>query len=275
MSAPGLEVAVDELAPDGARRLGATIGDPRPFAAGDELPLLWHWAYFAALVPTSGLGPDGHPPRTDAYVGRFPRRMAGGGSVERRGPLVIGRPAQRRSEVERAEEVRGRSGDLAIVTWRHEYLQDGAVVRVERQHLVYRGAPTPPAPASPAGSPPPAPSPSEGFRRRLGFDPVLLFRYSAATWNSHRIHYDRSYVVGVEGYRGLLVHGPLLATLLAAEAEAELGPLARVEYRARAPVFDDDTVDVLATSAERGAMTLEARKPGGEVAMTLEAHGLD
>ena len=98
-----------------------------------------------------------------------------------------------------------------------------------------------------------------------------MFRYSAATWNSHRIHYDAEYATNVEGYPGLVVHGPLLATLLAGEAAREFGEVGSVQYRARAPVFVDDAVQIFAGDAEGGGLALEARKVNGTVAMTLVA----
>ncbi len=244
--------------------------------AGDALPLLWHWAYFPELAPADDLGPDGHPRRTDPWAGRFPRRLAGGGRVTGLAPLVLGAPAVRRSQLAGATERAGRHGGLVVCDWLHTYLQSGRTVRQETQTLIYAAARS-----SRAGQPPaqevPVPGPPEGSEgpwelvRRLEFGPVLLFRFSAVTWNSHRIHYDRPYATQAEGYGGLLVHGPLLTMLLAQEAERVLGALGTIEFRALSPVLDIDTVDVFVRAVGTGACRAEARTADGRAAFTVLA----
>lgn len=275
------------MAPEGAARLAATLGLEVAPAAGEALPIPWHWAYFLEPVPRSRLGPDGHPRRGDALAGRLPRRMAASGAVTRLGPLVLGQPARRQSELVSLTEKEGRSGPLAFADWRHVVEQEGAVVIEELQTLVYRGAAI--AGAGPAGERPVVGTAGRGgprkepagdagggearFMREVRFDPPMLFRFSALTWNSHRIHYDVDYATKVEGYPALVVHGPLLATLLAGEAAGQLGALGWMEYRARAPVFVDEPVHIFAPEAGGGALALEARKMDGTVAMTLLARG--
>src|SRR5690606_6940047 len=152
---------------------------------------LWHWVYFTPGTPTAGLGPDGHPRLPEgAPTARFPRRMWAGGRVSSVAPLVVGRPAERRSSVLRTKETSGRSGDLLVVTLEHRYRQGGADAVVEEQDLVYRTA-GPPVPL-PAGEEP-VPAPAGGWSRRRVVEPPMLFRFSALTFNSHRIHYDQPY----------------------------------------------------------------------------------
>jgi len=260
----------ETMAPESAARLAAVLDvEPVP-AAGDEVPMLWHWAYFREPTPQSSLGEDGHARRVDALARRLPRRMAASGTVTRLAPLVIGRPAERSSQLLGITEKDGRSGPLAFANWRHVVEQSGAVVLEETQTVVYRAS------AGPSGGPrPEVPASAEtdagAFIRDVHFEPSLLFRYSAVTWNSHRIHYDSRYATEVEGYPGLVVHGPLLATLLAREATARLGTLGAVDYRARSPVFVDDIVHVFARDRDGGGLVLEARTADQGVAMTLSA----
>ncbi len=258
------------MAPEGAARLAATLDvQPAPIT-GDELQMLWHWAYFREPAPHSALGADGHVQRNDALAERLPRRMAASGTVTRLGPLIVGRPALRNSELLTVTEKDGRSGPLAFANWRHVIEQDGAVALEELQSIVYSGPAV--AGAHVREEPPVPPRADESsLLREIRFNPTILFQYSAVTWNSHRIHYDLDYATKVEGYPGLVVHGPLLATLLAGEAIEVLGELRAVEYRARAPVFVDDVVQIFAGIAEAGGLALEARKVNGTVAMTLLA----
>lgn len=265
----------DAMAVDGALRMGAALGRECRLECGDDLPLLWHWAYFPPLVATGGLGEDGHPPREDEYVERFPRRVAGGGGVVRYRPFIIGTPAERRSRLEKRREVTGRSGPMVVATWWHQYYQEGQLVLEERQDLIYRPGTTEnmiealgrPGPNREGAS-------CQAAGRALHFDPVLLFRYSGATWNAHRVHYDYRYATEVEGYPGLLVQAPLLATLLAEEAKTQIGTLARVEYRSSAPVFDSDGLNVVVAASQPGAVTVEAHKQGGRIAATLTAQSI-
>ena len=276
---------VDSMSPELACRLASVVQPGRRAGRGDPLPPLWQWAYFAAAVTNEQIGEDGHPKRDDPWAESFPRRVAGAGRVERLAPLVLGRPATKRSVLERAEEKSGRSGRLVVCDWRHTYLQDEVTVIDEVQTLVYRPRvpaqdwPSRAQQASPVISSPPGhredEGPSNGGRgswsvvRRLEFSPTLLFRFSASTWNSHRIHYDRGYASS-EGYPGLLVHGPLLAMLMAQEAEQAIGDLRLLEFRALSPVFDNEVVDLYLDLTESGCR-LEARKPDGTLASFLTA----
>jgi 3-methylfumaryl-CoA hydratase len=266
------ELVADELAHGPAVRLAATLdhGLPVP-GAGEPLPPLWHWLAFLPAAPRSGLGADG-PPARGGFLPpvELPRRMFAGGRLAFPAPLLAGRPAVRRGEVVGVKERSGRSGDLVIVTVRYEVVQDGSPCVVEEQDLVYRGdGPTGGAAGGPSG-PEPAATP---WHRVVPTDPVLLFRFSALTFNAHRIHYDAAYAREEEGYPGLVVHGPLTAILLAELVrEHEARPLASFEFRAVAPLFGGDDVHLHGTPSPDGdAVALEARRPDGTVAMTATA----
>ncbi|MDT4833797.1 Mesaconyl-C(4)-CoA hydratase [compost metagenome] len=198
----------EELGATLARRLAATLSEPAP-AAGEALPPLWHWAYFFEPNPAdeAGLGVDGHPARGGFLPPADDRnRMAAGGRFEFHEPLKVGAPVTRTSTITRIEEKVGRTGALLFVTVRHDYRQDGRVAFSEEQDIVYRA----PSPPKLTGG---EPLPAGDWREAVTPTPTLLFRYSAVTFNGHRIHYDWPYVTEAEGYPGLVVHGPLIATL--------------------------------------------------------------
>lgn len=219
------EYCEDELAPTLTNRVAATFGAPR-LARGDALPLLWHWAFFQAPADTAGLGADGHPELGDFLPpadddGRPRNRMWAGSRIRFHTPLRVGEHARRDSEVIGIKEKKGRSGALLFVTVRHRYSQAGTLAIDEEQDIVYR-EPSPPRLALDKAMP------GADWSETVTPDPTLLFRYSAVTFNSHRIHYDWPYVTDSEGYPGLVVHGPLIATLLV-RAFARAHPTARIE----------------------------------------------
>jgi 3-methylfumaryl-CoA hydratase len=261
------------LLPGPAQALGALLGVPVPdLEHGAGLPLLWHWVYLLDHPAQADLGPDGHPVR-----GAFPtppgpglRRMWAGGRVRTSGPLRCGAPATRRSRVLSVQDKQGRSGPLTFVVAEHQVVQDGQVVVDEQQDIVYRPAVPPPGPAAgPAGGSPDsageAGGPGEGRGAlvppaagewAIDVSPTLLFRFSALTYNAHRIHYDRDYVRDVEGYPGLLTHGPLQALAMAEAARAAGcdGDLS-LEYRLISPLFDFQGLVVRATRAPDATVT--------------------
>ena len=218
--------------------LSATLDreDTEP-AMGTAVPPLWHWLYFLPLAPMSDVGPDGHPKRGGFLPPvPLPRRMFAGGRFEFHHPLKVGETVTRTSRITDVSGKTGRSGTLVFVTVRHEFANVGGIALTEEHDIVYRenpraDVPVPKPTAAPAG---------ETFSREIVPDPVLLFRYSALTFNSHRIHYDRPYVTGVEGYPGLIVHGPLIATLLVDLLRRRLpdAKVARFSFRAMRPLFD-------------------------------------
>ncbi|MFM0027260.1 MaoC family dehydratase N-terminal domain-containing protein [Paraburkholderia madseniana] len=179
--------------------------------SGDTVPPLWHWLYFLPIAPLSEVGPDGHPKRGGFLPPvSLPRRMWAGGRLTFHAPLKVGEHAKRTSTIANIEDKTGRSGRLVFVTVQHAIEVDGEL-RLEEEHdIVYRDAP------QEGARPPQAALAPEGetWSRTIDADAVMLFHYSALTFNGHRIHYDYPYVTEVEGYPGLIVHGPLIATLL-------------------------------------------------------------
>jgi 3-methylfumaryl-CoA hydratase len=218
--------------------LAATLDreDPAP-QPGTAVPPLWHWIYHAPQALAREIGPDGHP-RRGGFLPPvpLPRRMWAGGRLQWLQPLRVGQVVDRRSRILGVDAKTGRSGTLVFVTVLHEYRADGALALTEEHDIVYRDNPQPGAP-----NPPAQPAPADAaFGREIVPDPVLLFRYSALTFNGHRIHYDRSYVTEVEGYPGLIVHGPLIATLLLdlLRRERPDATVTRFEFKAVRPTFD-------------------------------------
>ena len=246
----------DRIGAERCRALQAALDrtDP-PLRDGDALPPLWHWLYFWDIAPRSGLGRDGHP----ALGGFLPpvgtaRRMWAGSRVEFPGTLVLEQEAERNSTIVSVTEKSGRTGRLVFVTVRHEISGPDGLAIVDEHDIVYRedtgkGAAGRPGEPAPEGA---------VFVEAVDPDPTLLFRYSALTFNGHRIHYDRDYARDVEGYAGLVVHGPLLATLMVGLAgrswpEREVSAF---EFRGHRPIVDienftvcgrpdgDDAIDV-------------------------------
>ena len=220
--------------------LAATLDrSPERPPFGTPLPALWHWLYFLPLHRQSEIGPDGHAKRGGFLPPvPLPRRMWAGSQFEFHKPLRVGDKLTRVSTIHDVTEKRGRTGTLVFVKVRHEIRRgdESDIALTEFHDIVYREAPKPDDVAPP---PKAAPS-SEAWEKRWVPDDVLLFRYSALTFNGHRIHYDRRYVTEVEGYPGLIVHGPMIATLLLDLLRHQLpdAEVARYEFRAVRPVFD-------------------------------------
>jgi len=254
--------------------LSATLDRPadRP-AAGAALPPLWHWLYFLPLHRQSEIGPDGHAKRGGFLPPvPLPRRMWAGSQFEFHAPLRIGDAVTRTSTIVDVTEKSGRTGPLVFVKVRHEIRRrdEQAIALTEFHDIVYREAPKPSDVA-----PPPKPAPSGSrWERSWVPDDVLLFRYSALTFNGHRIHYDRRYVTEVEGYPGLIVHGPLIATLLLDLLRHEMpdADVARYEFRAIRPVFDIHPFTVCGEPQPDGTtVRLWARDHEGFLAMDATA----
>ncbi|WP_095587401.1 FAS1-like dehydratase domain-containing protein [Actibacterium ureilyticum] len=233
-----------------------------PPRSGDPLPPFAHQIYFWDALPPVALGRDGHP-RIGDFIPDLglSRRMWAGGRLEFTRDLRAGLPARKTTVIEDVARKRGRSGPLGFVTLRHEVSQDGALCATEWQDLVYRADPDPGAP-----TPIPPQAPVAEHRAPVSFDPVVLFRYSALTFNGHRIHYDRDYAQSVEGYGGLVVHGPLLAQRLMLLAQDRLGPLRRFRFRGTAPLIDTEDA---ALCQSGNAFWVEG--PDNRLCMTAEA----
>ena len=234
------ETLTDELNAAPVRGLSATLDrdDPAP-GPGTVLPPLWHWLYFLPQHRQSEIGPDGHAKRGGFLPPvPLPRRMWAGGRLtwDAVNPLVVGDAVRRTSRIASVTHKAGRTGDLLFVLVRHEIANACGLSVTEEHDIVYRAVAQPGDPVPP----PVAAEPGAAWQREIVPDDVLLFRYSALTFNGHRIHYDRRYVTEVEGYPGLIVHGPLIATLLV-DLVRRHRPQAIVkgfQFKAVRPTFD-------------------------------------
>jgi len=282
--------------------LSATLdrSDP-PRIPGDPVPLLWHWLYFLPLHKQSELAADGH-----ARLGEFlplvplPRRMYAGGRVEVRHPLRVGDAIERVSRIENVSEKEGRSGPLVFVKVRHHITSPGGLALIEDHDIVYAGsekapeASPDPRPATDSSRQPVVDSPGRheaaappagvGTSQKAGLDApwtreirpddVLLFRYSALTFNGYRIHYDRRFATEVQGYPGLVVHAPLIATLLADLLQRNLSEtsVSAFSFRAIRPLFDGNPFFVCGRPSDDGnTVTLWAQDSRGVVAFEATA----
>ncbi|MDZ5457935.1 FAS1-like dehydratase domain-containing protein [Azohydromonas lata] len=260
----------DVISPTPVKLLAATLDrDTAPANAGDALPPLWHWLYFLPSDRQSSIGADGHAKRGGFLPPvPLPRRMWAGGRLKFLRPLVVGSAVQRVSRIADISSKQGRTGELVFVRVLHEIFDGEGVAITEEHDIVYRDMPQPgEAPVAPKAAPT-----DEQFGRRITPDPVLLFRYSALTFNGHRIHYDRSYVTQEEGYPGLVVHGPLIATLLIEELQRAHSArrIATFDFKAVSPLFDIAPFEVCGR-LEGDVATLWARGPAGQLAMQATA----
>ncbi|SEJ90100.1 FAS1-like dehydratase domain-containing protein [Paraburkholderia diazotrophica] len=251
--------------------LGAMLDrDDPPAAPGDDLPPLWHWLYFLPVHRQSMVEADGHPKRGSFLPPvDLPRRMWAGSQLGFLRPLKAGSAITRLSCIESVAHKQGRTGDLVFVKVKHEVSDVAGLAIVERQDIVYRDHPA--ASEKPAASQA-APAGAQWAREVIP-DPVLLFRYSALTLNGHRIHYDRPYAIGEEGYEGLVVHGPLLATLLMDSLRSEL-PGARVgsfSFRAIKPVVDTSPFYVYGKQDESDPGKVNMWISGSDGSLRMEA----
>ena len=259
---PDSQTLRDIMDPARAAALCVSLGyGGQPMQAGAPLPPFFHHAYFWQTCPENMLGADGHlaPGRGLIPDTGLPRRMWAGGRLEFLAPLVLGKAAVRESRVVEVTHKQGRSGRLAFVTLAHEIHQGGRLVLREWQDLVYR------AEGALRSDPPRAPDNPEGAEP-VAFSTTLLFRYSALTMNAHRIHYDLDYARRVEGYPGLVVHGPLIAQFLMLKARRELGPLAGFQFRATAPLIQGEGAMLC-----RDGHRLWLSGPDGRLCMEAEA----
>lgn len=276
-SYPGWEAQTESrtafLSEDKARALAATLDcDSETFANGSALPPLWQWIYFTPEAPMRDTGPDGHPRKGGFYPPiDLPRRMFAGANMRFLNPLRLGSAAERQADVIGISSKSGRTGRLVFVKVRYRYVQDGALCIEEVQDIVYReeGGQTPATiekklPALPA----------DAWCRTIRPDPVLLFRISALTFNSHRIHYDRPYATEAEGYPGLVVHGPLTAILLAELARHnDPRTMSEFSFKALAPLFDLHPFRIIG-QLDGDTARLYAERPDAAPAMEAEARFL-
>jgi 3-methylfumaryl-CoA hydratase len=237
------ETAADEVTAWPVKAMTAALDrdDPTP-ARGEPIPLGWHWFYFLDARRQSQIGPDGHPQRGGFLPPvPLPRRMWAGGRIEFKRPLRMGEALRRESEIVSLEPKQGRSGTLVFLTARHTVYASGEIAAIDEHDIVFREAARA-GEAQAAGKPAPA---SAAWQRSLRADPVLLFRFSALTFNGHRIHYDLPYATGEEHYPALVVHGPLQATLLLDLCRRRSArPVARFDYRAMSPLYHTETFTI-------------------------------
>jgi 3-methylfumaryl-CoA hydratase len=249
----------DRIGPWPVGALAALLDQPE--LPGATLPPLWHWLGFLEHPRRSELGADGHPAE-GRFLPPIPqrRRMIAGGRLTVHAPLPVDEPVTRKSTLDSVRVKQGRSGEMAFVTVRHEFRVGSTRAAVEEQDVVYRSQPPGASRAltRPTGSPVAA-----EHRFTVVPDEMTLFRFSALTYNTHRIHYDQAYVTGVEGYPGLVVHGPLLALLLLEIPRRFVPdrPVTSFEFRLAAPTFAGETVEVTGT-ADGDRLSLAAAVPG-------------
>lgn len=263
------ETHEDDITLFQARALAAALDNKTLPEKGDELPAFWEWMYFLPTPNASATGHDGHPSKGGFLPPvPLPRRMWAAGSVERFKALVIGQAAKRTSTIESVELKQGSTGTLVFVNVKHDIYQSDELCISQVQNIVYREAPT-----ERAELPPGKPAPTEcDASKELTADPVLLYRFSALTYNGHRIHYDRDYAVNEELYPALVVHGPLLVTLLLELQRHELSDvtLKKFKFRAMRPTFDINPFSV-SLKREGDALSLWSADHDGFICMSINA----
>ncbi len=259
------------VTPFSVEAMSATLDrtDPAP-KPGDAVPALWHWMYFPAIAPWSALGPDGHPARGGFLPPiALPRRMFAGARYRCLNPISVGAEIARDAEVLDVTSKQGRTGELVFIKIGYR-IHGAGDLKVEEEHdVVYRSVAAPVEP--PSGSEPP--KSDAPWQRTIRPDPMLLFSYSALTFNGHRIHYDRTYATEEEGYPGLLVHGPLIATWLLelCRDNTEDRPLATFRFRAKPPLFDTHPFQVVGGPGDQeDAFWLQALDADGQMAMDAD-----
>ncbi|WP_050010693.1 FAS1-like dehydratase domain-containing protein [Herbaspirillum sp. B65] len=268
------ETSADIPAASPLQGLAATLNHAQPPWPDRTVPPLGHWLYFLPQALQGEIAEDGHP-RRGGFLPPvpLPRRMWAGSKIDFHAPFSIEKPLERTSRIAAVENRSGKSGELVFVTVEHEIFQQGSHVISESQDIVYREAP----PAASAQAATARVQAGEGDRRQADWqrtvrpDPVLLFRFSALTFNGHRIHYDRPYAMEVEHYPGLVVHGPLTATLLM-DLFLRNNPGADVAsciIRGQQPLFDTGDVRLCGAATPDGA-DLWALTPAGQTAMSVK-----
>jgi 3-methylfumaryl-CoA hydratase len=269
-----VETATDAITPQQVSGLAATLDldaetrERLGLVAGGVLPPLWHWLGFLPTTPMSGLGPDGHP-RRGGFLPPVPleRRMWAGGRLRFESEIRIGEPVERRSTILSVVEKTGRAGRMVFVTVEHRFSTERGAALVEEHDIVYVAIPerfSPPPPVTP-----PAPI---AFTEQVAMDAVRLFRFSAVTFNGHRIHYDLDYSRDVEKYPGLVVHGPLQALLLMEAARRHQGGAVPTAYSFRGvrPLFHFEKLEVVGTAVDGGEQHLATVNGDGHACMQAQ-----
>jgi len=279
---PRTVVESDCVTAGAALALHGLLDAPGPAPAeGEPLPMLWHWLAFLPRVPQSELGEDGHP-RLGTFLPpvALPRRMFAGGRLRSRRPLTVSARLTRRGVVASVRNKRGRSGELCFVTVKYEITDGRGGELEEEQDLVYLAASRAPAPLRSGDASQREPhvegeetSSDHPWALDIDITSTLLFRFSALTYNAHRIHYDLEFARDVEGYPDLVVQGPLQAVLLAelCRRAAPHQPLEQFSFQAKSPAFRGGTMRFCGCPGEDGKVPLEARDDNGSVTMVADA----
>ena len=263
------ETQVDDIALFPAKALAAALDNEWEPKKGDALPAFWEWLYFLATPKASKTGSDGHPEKGGFLPPvPLPRRMWAAGEADYHQPLIIGQEATRLSTIQSVELKTGSTGALIFVAVKHEISQNDQLCITEVQNLVYREQPAADAPQPPVKIAPEV----FDFSKTITPNPVLLYRFSALTYNGHRIHYDRTYAMNEELYPALVVHGPLLVTLLMELSRAELPttPIRRIKFRAVRPTFDTEAFEVQG-KREGNKLSLWSKNSEHALCMKLDA----
>ena len=257
-----------------ANALASSLNDEHSFAEGDALPALWHWLYFLTAAKQSELGQDGHPHRGGFLPPvSLPRRMWAGGDLQWHRPLKLGGSLRRVSTIQSIEQKQGKTGELVFVKVLHEIFDAMGLAMKEVHDIVYRDHPNQQGQGQATSRANNVADQSHDFSKEIIPDSVLLFRYSALTFNGHRIHYDRQYATEQEGYPGLIVHGPLVATLLA-ELLRKQKPRARwlsFRFKALAPMIDNQVLRLCGKAINATTYELWAENDQGSMNMTAQA----
>jgi itaconyl-CoA hydratase / mesaconyl-C4 CoA hydratase len=258
------EICIDNVDTGHLRKMGLALDAAAP-NEGEPVPLLWQWGLFIEGVPFKELGDDGHPRRGGFLPAADNRnRMWAGGRLQFLAPLRAGIRGQRESTIAAVKEKEGRTGKLLFVTVRHEYVQEGVLCISEEQDIVYRE----PSPPKLEGT---VIAPRGQWSEVVVPDPIMLFRYSAVTFNGHRIHYDEPYATMSEGYPGLVVHGPMIATLMC-RAFTNANPdkqVVSLSYRGLRPLISPRPFKVAGALTGDGTAQLWAEQ-GGTLAHEAE-----
>ena len=264
----------DFIAPGPLNRMSFTLNDDTRFSDGHPVPKLWHWLFFLPDFKTAEAGPDGHA-KTGGFIPAMEgldRRMWAGSRLEFHNDLICGRHARRASYIKQVNRKTGRSGELGFVTVVHEITQNARPVLTEEHDIVYKKAPRQPVTEASvnAGLSPAEKAPL--WSQTIRPDPLLLFRYSALTFNGHRIHYDRDFCKADFGFPGLVVHGPLIATLMIELVRKHLpeADIRHYAFRAKGPVFDFQTFTVQGCRQD-DTVDLWTANPGGFATMSAKA----
>ncbi len=250
-------ISHDVAAARHVRLLAALLDHDTPPWRTDELPPLGHWLLFPPDTRQSGLGQDGHPAREDTD---FPRRMWAGSRVRFHAPIGLGSDVVRETEEISSTEKIGKSGRMRFVTLLHRLRVEGSTRVEEEQDIVYREAGSNAAPPMPEAA-----AVLPDIARQVTIDPVRLFRFSALTFNAHRIHYDRPYTTQVEGYPGLVVHGPYIATLLMDHflRTRPKSDVSSFSFRAQRPIFAEEPFTLGLSPDEIGGDLMAIDAVGG------------